>query len=138
MLTKELARDRSRVGAAFFDKAFPSWPLCIETETLSIAHSDACMLGQMCGTFDNGQRYFHIPEERAVEFGLLVNGPPCAEKTADYQLLTEVWRELTIARQREAGPALAKSDVKPPIRCRRVTEIATGAIFSLLYLLFIW
>ncbi len=138
MLTKELARDRSRTGAAFFDTVFPQWPLRITTESLSIAHSDACVLGQMCGTFNNGQRYFHITEERAIEFGLLVSGPPCTQKTVDYQLLTEAWRELVLDRQRQAGPLLAKTDVKPPVRRKRVTKIATDTIFSLLYTLFIW
>lgn len=131
MLTQELAQERSSAGAAFFDVAFPSWHSCIGTEQLSVAHSDSCILGQMCGSFGNGQRYFHIDDIQAEKLGVLIMSLPSTEKTEGYRLLTEAWRE----RVAERRTIIVKEVVRPQSKYKHAVAIVTTAAISILSLL---
>jgi len=81
------AASRAARGAAHLDGVQPGWQNQINTNTLNIAHSHRCALGQVYGTYGAGLSQAHVGA-RAADLGMVAM---TANIDAEYRALTEAW-----------------------------------------------
>jgi hypothetical protein len=87
-------------GAALLDMEAPGWTSKIDLDTLNIAHTDFCVLGQVYGDYDAGLDTLGGEAERApVKYGFLQQGNEGAAR------LTDKWRAAIRKRLRQEQAA---------------------------------
>lgn len=80
--------DRAARGARFLDERAPGWESQINLDTLNIARSDNCALGQVYGSYGVGVQATGTAA-RVHDLGFMTAGSIDEE----YRLLTEAWKK---------------------------------------------
>lgn len=103
--------DRVAAGAAWLDEHHPGWVDRIDLDRLNLADRKACVLGQMFGDFnaapselleayETDDEVVHGNRSVALGFDLITTFE--LDRSPGHSLLTELWRDLIIARRAEA------------------------------------
>lgn len=111
LVTAAAARERVGRGALYLDDVAPGWVEQIDVYSLNLADGDACVLGQLHGSFSIGlgrAGLFSLSSAPRASFSPVDLGFHCVQgvgkalQEEDHMNLTEVWRE-EIGRRRPAS-----------------------------------
>ena len=83
----DTAETRVKEGVAFLDTHAPGWRHRIDTDRLQIKNAGACMLGQLCGTYEKGCAVFGL--DRGTDTGRLGFN---ATGDITFEELDDAWR----------------------------------------------
>lgn len=82
-------------GVSYLEKREPGWCERIQLETLRLSSGRFCVLGQLCGSYDDGLNAFALSDDTAVRLGFML--PQVAYYWEDESVDRDAWRELTEA-----------------------------------------
>lgn len=77
-------------GIEFLDENEPGWRQWIEIESLNLGDCEACILGQLFGTFDLGIGHYGLSCEKEEILGFNMWGN---QNNEDWQQLTQAWKD---------------------------------------------
>ena len=112
MVTAPSAHERARRGAAYLDDVAPGWFDGVDVGSLNLADGNACVLGQLHGSFSIGlgrSGLFSLSSAPRASFSPVDLGFHCVQgvsadlQDVDHANLTEAWRE-------EVGRRLTSAD----------------------------
>lgn len=128
-ITVEEARRRVRRGAAYLDEVAPGWSDHLNLFRLDLAHGDACVLGQLHGSYSIGlgrSGIFSVSSAPRASFSPVDLGFHCVQgvcealQEQDYEYLNQAWHEevekrtAATRRTRRAAPIAGSLRVVSP------------------------
>lgn len=87
-------------GASFLDGEQPDWITRVQPDTLVMASSEHCLLGQLYGDYFDGRDALHLNVAQASAYGFTC----AAYSTCVCSELTRAWVALITARRRREQP----------------------------------
>ena len=66
-----MLRDKIKLGVCILDRKFPDWHWRVNLRELGMQYECNCVLGQLCGSYEEGKNKLKIDDQQAYELGLL-------------------------------------------------------------------
>lgn len=88
--TSQPVQDAVARGMELLDRVRPGWHRNINTDSLNIARSDQCALGQTYGSYGAGVGVLRMDKKEAAKHGFYQSWRPGV--MVDYEALTAEWR----------------------------------------------
>jgi hypothetical protein len=120
MFFKQQIINRIQKGIAFLDKNLPDWQWRIKLKELDLQYADSCVLGLLCGDFNDGLSKLDLTIDEAYDLGFL---PLCQKGIWDFSWAfpltmnkyNYLWTEQIILHRREERQRLGKNRKKAKI-----------------------
>jgi hypothetical protein len=99
------SRSAVKRGISFLDRHYPQWIEHINVETLDVGFNEVCMLGQLFGSFENGQQVLGLIPLQAewLGFNTWIGN--------DHEELTACWKSAIEKRLQYSDPFVFEQEL---------------------------